>query len=121
MTFAIDPKLAGIDRVGKRWGRSDAMRQQLHPIERMRLLHEGQVLGSGGDGDKLPGDVAAWIDAHMLAPKETQYLLKVWYCGPAPIFLKAQRCGCSRATLYRRWEQALVFMQAELKKAGHHV
>lgn len=120
MTFAIDPKLAGVDRVGKRWARSDAARAQLHPIERMRLLHEGQVMG-GSTFVGLPQDVAAWIDAHMAAPQEIKAVLTVWYCGPAPVYLKAQRCGCSRATLYRRWEKSLEHMRDEMKKAGHSV
>lgn len=121
MGFNIDWKLAGVDQVGKRWARSDAARPTLHPIERMRLLHEGQVMGGGGASGKLPGDVAAWIDCHAVAPPILKSVLTVWYCGPAPVHLKAARCGCSRATLYRRWSEALEWMQGEMKGKGFSV
>lgn len=119
MTFHIDPQLIGVDRLAKRWARSDATRPALHPIERARLLREGQVTAGHCTVVGLPADVAAFIDIHLDAPPDIKAVLTIWYCGPAPVYLKAKRIGCSRSTLYRRWAEALEFMLVELQRKGH--
>jgi hypothetical protein len=115
----IDSELIGINNVAERWAKADRQRPQLHPLEAMRLMHDGAVLGGGPRG--IADDVAAFDEVYSKAPKATQQTIKVWYCNGLPVNLKAERLRVSRATLYARWREALRFMHGGLWVKGFRV
>lgn len=117
MSVSLDTDLIGVDKLGKRWGKFGLQPGTLHPLEAIRKLREGAVLG-GGSRD-IPQDIAAWIDCHSAADRQISHLLTVWYCTHwTSRQVVADRIGCSRATVYNRRTNALWYMKAALKAKG---
>jgi hypothetical protein len=117
---ALEDKLIPVDALGIRWaawGRDG--KQPLHPLEAMRMLHDGAVLGGGPTG--MPSDVRAWDECleSDLLEQEHAALLKTWYMrGGTPVQVLADRMRMSRPTLYKIRSIALFSMLTALKSKG---
>jgi hypothetical protein len=109
----IDPELAGTDGLADRWSKFRDEAKGLHPLEAIRLMHDGAVLG-GYSG--MPDDVAAFdeIYSHPETPKVTRAFILMWYTDPAPVYVKANRLGVSRSTLYADLKGHLQYMRGRL-------
>jgi hypothetical protein len=115
------PALQPTDRLLDIWSRDDRSigGGGLHPLEVMRLLQEGQVLGP----EQLSNDaVMIIVDQSILkSPADVQAFLKVWYKSHAPSHVKADRLQISRAALYTRWHAMLWYMRGTFRGKGLHV
>ncbi len=106
--------LERVDRLLDRWGSYDRHGEPkpLHPLEAIRMLHDGAVLGGGS------GQEPEWIEVVdsivIAAPRDVNALLKVWYATGTPVSVKAQRLGISRAAIYVHWKGALRYVQGAL-------
>lgn len=118
MRPALDPALQATDRLLDIWSRDDRAigGGGLHPLEVMRLLQEGQVLGP----EQLSNDaVMIIVDQSILkSPADVQAFLKIWYKNPAPVRVKAQRIGVSPRTIYTRWNANLWYMRGTFRAKG---
>ncbi len=118
MPAALDPVLQPTDRLLDIWAREDRPVRGggLHPLEVMRLLQEGQVLGA----ESLTNDeVMIIVDQSILrSPQDVQAFLRVWYKQPSPVYIKAQRLGYSRTAIYGRWKEVLSFMRGTFHAKG---
>lgn len=118
MTAQLDPELVPTDNLLDAWARDGRQGQGggMHPLEIMRLLHEGAVLGA----DKLSTDeILILVDKTYLAsPARTKALIDVWYKSPAPVTVKAKRLGISRAALYVQWRAVLWYVRGALRAQG---
>lgn len=121
MTVKLDQELAPTDQLLDAWARDGRQGQGggMHPLEVMRLLHEGQVLGS----DKLSTDeILIIVDkTYLTSPVKTKALIDVWYKSSAPAQVKAKRLGISRAALYTHWKAVLWYFRGALRAQGLHV
>lgn len=111
----MDPKLVPINAVAERWSKADRQHSPLHPLERMRLMHDGAVLGGAG-GDTA--DVECFDKGYCAADQGTKAILNVWYRNTGSVDTKAKRIGCSREDLYREWRAALVEMKGFMRAHG---
>ena len=79
MAAQLDADLAPTDQLLDAWARDGRQGQGggMHPLEVMRLMHEGQVLGA----EKLSTDeILILVDKTYLAsPPRTKALIDVWY------------------------------------------
>lgn len=118
----LDDDLIQVDALGKRWaGWGNDKGSPLHPLEAMRLLHDGAVLGGGPTG--MPSDVKAWDicleEAKADKAEEKAALLRIWYSrqGVSTQAL-ADKLRVSRRSLYENWKQGLWYMKGALKVHG---
>lgn len=117
----LDDRLIPVDALGRRWASwGRAARSTLHPLDAIRLMHDGAVLGGGPKG--MPDDVRLWdecLESDHLA-SEHAALLIAWYSRgtSTPTRVIADRVGISRATIYRHWHKALEAMRESLNKRG---
>ncbi len=118
MAAQLDPALQPTDRLLDIWARDDRPVGSggLHPLEVMRLLQEGQVLGP----ESLTNDqVMIIVDQAILrSPADVQDFLKVWYKQPTPVIVKAQRLGVSRTGVYELWRNRVWFMRGMFRAKG---
>lgn len=118
--FNLDDEIIPVDALGKRWSKWGEERPPLHPLEKMRLLHDGAVLG--GDRKLIPDDINAWDECLWdgSLSEEKALLLRVWYTKKPHIKadLIAARLKMSRQTLYREWNKALYNMKGALRAKG---
>jgi hypothetical protein len=118
MTAQLDPDLIKIDQLLDAWARDGRPGQGggMHPLERLRLIHDGVVLG----GDRLSNDeIMILLDqAYLTSPPRTKALLDVWYKSSSPAQVKAHRLGISRAALYTHWRAALWYLLGVLREKG---
>jgi hypothetical protein len=110
----LDPVLQPIDEIAIRYYNAQREAQKLHPLERMRLLKDGAVLGGGTN--EYPDDLAAFDKAHAKADRRTQLVMDTWYKSGDPAYLKAARIGVSRSGLYTLWRSALWYFKGQLEK-----
>jgi hypothetical protein len=118
MSATLDPDLQPVDQLLDAWAR-DARQGQgggMHPLERLRLLHDGVVLG----GEQLSNDeILILVDrVYLDSPPRTKALLDVWYKSSSPAQVKAHRLGISRAALYTHWRATLWFFRGALRSRG---
>lgn len=115
----IDPDLETVDRLCDIWSKdgyyTGTGEAGLHPLEVMRLLSDGEVLGG-----KLSDDqVMIAVDQSILkSPPRIRSVLTVWYKHPGPAEVKAKRLSISRRALYTEWKMALVHLRATLRERG---
>lgn len=118
MAALLDPGLQPTDRLLDIWAREDRPigGGGLHPLEVLKLLQDGQVLGP----DNLTNDeVMIIVDQSVLkSPPEVREFLKVWYKNPAPVHIKAVRIGLSRTAIYTRWHAMLWYMRGTFREKG---
>lgn len=118
MRRSIDPVLQATDRLLDIWSRDDRGigGGGLHPLEAMRMLNDGQVLGP----EQLTNDeVMIIVDQSILrSPVDVQAFLKIWYRNPSPVRIKAQRIGISPRTIYTRWNANLHYMRGMFRGRG---
>ena len=119
MSAQLDPALVGIDSLIERWARLDRPTRQLHPLEAMRLMRDGAVLG-GGSGE-VSDDVAAFDRCYCDAPEGKRALVTAIYCRRAPMSTIAGRLGISRSTLYAEWRASLEFFKGAMWAKGYKV
>lgn len=121
MTVKIDPELVAVDRILDAWARDardTGAGGGMHPLERLRLLHDGAVFGSKMSND----EIMIIVDrAFLMCPVRTQAILSVWYRSNAPAQVKAHRLGISRTALYNHWRAALWFIRGALVARGLRV
>jgi len=114
----IDPDLEATDRLLDVWSLDrydEGGRRGLHPLEVMRLLNDGEVLG-----EKISNDeVMIIVDQSVLrAPRRVRATVEVWYRGSGPAEVKAKRLGISRAALYSEWKMSVAYMRATFRSKG---
>jgi hypothetical protein len=104
------------DELLDRWGRdgwdSGPGRPSMHPLEVMRLLHDGETLG----GVVASDEVMIVIDqAVCRAPARYKAMAHVWYRTNGTAEVKAKRLAISRASLYMEWRAALEYFRGEFR------
>ena len=119
MTAQLDPELVPVDQLLDAWARDAREGGQgggMHPLERLRLIHDGAVLGAA----QLSNDeIMILVDrAYLDSPPRTKALLSAWYKSSAPAQVKAHRLGISRAALYTHWRAALWYLRGALRTKG---
>jgi hypothetical protein len=118
MTAQLDPDLIPIDQLLDAWARDgrEGRGGGMHPLERLRLIHDGAVLGAA----QLSNDeILILVDrAYLDSPERTRALLDVWYKSGTPAQVKAYRLGISRAALYVHWRAALWYLRGVLRTRG---
>lgn len=123
MTATIDPELVAVDKLLDAWARDAREGGQgggMHPLERLRLLHDGAVFGS--DAPMSNDEILIIVDrAYLMCPVRTRAVLSAWYKSQAPAEVKARRLGISRTALYTHWKSALWFIRGVLIARGLRV
>jgi hypothetical protein len=116
---SLEDALIPVDALGMRWaawGREKG--STLHPLEAMRMLHDGAVLGGGPT--TMPEDIKAWdavIESDLLEWAHAE-LLKTWYTRAVPVHVLADRLRISKPTLYKNFGIALACMRTALRTRG---
>lgn len=89
--------------------------QRLHPLETIRLMHDGAVMGGY---DALPDDLVVLDRVISEAYIDTQLFLDAWYGNEDPVYLKAERLSLSRSAIYELWKQHLGYIAGALRARG---
>lgn len=113
---ALDSELEPVDRLAGRWASGDRPTGSLHPLEAIRLLHDGAVLGGGHI--PTPDDVLKFDECYMQSSVRDRSLITVWYTTGGSSEQKAKRLGISRATLYVEWKRTLSYFRGWLSAHG---
>jgi hypothetical protein len=113
---ALDARLIGVDRLATRWAKDEQGTRKLHPLEAIRLLHDGAVLGGGPI--PTPADIIKFDDCHRQSPPHDRAVIHIWYRTHAVAQVKADRLGVSRASLYIEWKNSLAYYRGWLRANG---
>lgn len=114
-----DSKLDEVDYLARRWASGEGAvddRRGMHPLETIRLLHDGAVMGGGPIG--VPPDIELFDECFRQAAGNHKAVIRVWYGNNWTVEAKAKRLGVSRATLYREWGRTLSHFQGWLRAHG---
>lgn len=115
----IDPELQTVDRLCDAWARDGYYGSMgsggMNPLEVLRLLAEGQVIGGAVSNDEI---MIAVDQSILKAPARYKSTLTVWYKTPHPVEVKAKRLGLSRTALYTEWKMALAYLRGALHARG---
>lgn len=112
----LDTELQGIDQLAIRYYRGHFGGGRLHPLEAMRLMHDGAVLGSTPQA--MADDELAFDQVRATAPARERLTLDCWYMTGGSAAQKAKRLSVSRATLYLHWKAALGYFRGRLHEKG---
>jgi len=112
----LDVELRGVNDLAERYYRGQRGGGPLHPLEAMRLMHDGAVLG--GASLVMPDDELAFDRVRATAPVREKATLDVWYTAGGSAAQKAKRLSVSRATLYLHWKAALAYFRGRLHEKG---
>lgn len=114
----LDASLIGTDNLLKRWAAGERLGggRGLHPLEAIRLLHDGAVLG--GSDAPTAEEIMILDEIISTGPKDTKALLELWYRDSSPVNLKAQRLRISRTVLYTRYKEHLQYIRGRLHGRG---
>lgn len=115
-TIQLDSELKGIDQLAVRYYRGQFQGSKRHPLETIRLMHDGAVLG--GAPKTMGDDELAFDQIRATAPKRERLTLDCWYTTSGSAAQKAQRLHVSRATLYLHWKAALGYFRGRLHEKG---
>lgn len=114
---SMDVALIPINRLCEQWAAGyDDTRATLHPLEKIRLLHDGAILGGGTA--PLMEEIKILDEIISKAPTEVHAFVHMWYCDGAPVKIKADRLGISRATLYNDLKGHLQYLRGRLHGRG---
>jgi hypothetical protein len=101
----------------KRWAYGERERgHTLHPLEAIRLLHDGAVFG-GSDAPE-PAEIEICAQVIKTSPESTQYFIKLWYQDGSPVHIKAARLGIHRSTIYIELKGHLQYIRGRLHGRG---
>jgi hypothetical protein len=112
----LDAELRAVNDLAERYYRNMREATKLHPLELMRLLHDGAVLG--GVLGAMPDDQVAFDQVRATAPKRERSTMDDWYTSGGSAAQKAKRRGVARATLYLHWKSALGYFRGRLHEKG---
>lgn len=115
-TSRIDSDLKAVNDLAERYYRGQRGGGTLHPLEAMRLMHDGAVLG--GTAPTMADDELAFDQVRATAPKRERLTLDCWYSTGGSAAQKAKRLSVSRATLYLHWKTALTYFRGRLHAKG---
>jgi hypothetical protein len=109
----LDPVLENVDRLASRWAAAERTSTPLHPLEAIRLLHDGAVLGGG----PIPtaDDILAFDRCLHQAPDRDKAVINLWYTTSGSAEQKAKRIGISRAQFYTEWGRTLSYFRGWLR------
>lgn len=117
----LDVSLIETDNLLKRWAAGERLGGGggLHPLEAIRLLHDGAVLG----GSDAPESEEIFILDEIITtgPVDTKAFVNVWYRNGSPVYLKAQRLGIARSTIYTKHKEHLQYIRGRLHGRGVRV
>lgn len=112
MAAQLNPELAAVDRVLIKWGRYERDNtRQMHPLERIRMMHDGAVFSGAAPEPQWVEIVDTVV---RKAPSHVSSVIVIWYTQPDPVTVKASRLGMGRSTLYNYWNNALRYVQGAL-------
>jgi hypothetical protein len=121
VTVSLSPELVPTDNLLDAWARDrwQGLGGGLHPLEVMRLLHEGVALGK----ERLStDDILIIVDqTYLQSPAKTKALVTVWYQDRGAVISKAKRLGISRSALYIEWKATLHYFRGAFRTKGLHV
>ena len=112
----LEAELQGVNSLAERYYRNVREAAKLHPLELMRLLHDGAVLG--GVLGVMPDDQVAFDQVRATAPTRERVTMDDWYTSGGSAAQKAKRRGVARATLYLHWKSALGYFRGRLHEKG---
>lgn len=113
---ALDPRLEPTDRLAIRWAAGERPGGALHPLEAIRLLHDGAVLGGGVI--PTPHDIMKFDQCFVESGPQDRAIISTWYKSGGSAEQKARRLGISRATFYTEWGRALSYFRGWLRAHG---
>jgi hypothetical protein len=113
---SLDPELEDVDKLAGRWACGERDRGSMHPLEAIRLLHDGAILGGGHI--PTPEDVLKFDECYVQSSTKDRSLISVWYQTGGSSEQKAKRLGISRATLYVEWKRTLSYFRGWLRAHG---
>jgi len=115
-TESLDHELLGVDRLCERWAKywrnERHLGQKLHPLARMIMQAEGAPL-PGGESF-MPDDLVKLDRIIAKGSAAGRQFLKVWYCSPSPVHIKAKALGVSRSALIHYWHSWMRYYQGAL-------
>lgn len=114
---AIDEELEGIDQLAQRWSCGEREPQAMHPLEAIRLLHDGAVLGGSGP-IPTPDDLLKFDECFLQSSQREKSVINIWYTTSGSADQKAKRLGISRASLYVEWKRTLSYFRGWLRAHG---
>jgi len=112
----LDSELRGVDGLAERYYRGQFRSGPLHPLEAMRLMHDGAVLGSSPQS--MSDAELAFDQIRATAPDRERLTMDCWYSTGGSAAQKAKRLSISRATLYLHWKTALGYFRGRLHEKG---
>jgi hypothetical protein len=115
----LDPHLRGVDELASRYYQRLYQPKPLHPLEAMRLMHDGAVLG--GVPTPMAEDELAFDRIRASAAERDRATLDCWYGHSGSSAQKAKRLGISRTTLYLLWKTALSYFRGHLHGRGFDI
>lgn len=112
----LDDQLQGVNSLAIRWARGERTSVPLHPLEAIRLLHDGAVLGGGPI--PTPDDIMAFDRCFNEGSPRDRAIIRVWYQSGGSAAQKASRLGISRAAIYTEWKSTLSYFRGWLRAHG---
>lgn len=112
----LNAELRGVDELASRYYRGQSPGGPLHPLEAMRLMHDGAVLGSSPQS--MSDAELAFDQIRATAPDRERLTMDCWYSTGGSAAQKAKRLSISRATLYLHWKTALGYFRGRLHGKG---
>jgi hypothetical protein len=112
----LDPQLYPVDALANRWSSGERHKGSLHPLEAIRLLHDGAVLGGGAI--PTPEDIMKFDQCFTESTPHDRSIISVWYKSGGSVQQKASRLGISRANLYIEWGRTLSYFRGWLRAHG---
>lgn len=119
LTPSLEHALNHVDALLDRFYRQTASHRSLHPLEAIRLMHDGAVLGGGYTA--FPDDLALLDRVITAAYIDTRAFIDVWYRDSSSVQQKADRLGISRTDIYKAWKQHLGYLAGALRTHGAHL
>lgn len=108
-----------VDSLLERFFKATSRRRAMHPLEAIRLMHDGAVLGGGSS--VFPEDLALVDRVIAEAYIDTRAFLDIWYRDSSSVQQKADRLGISRTDIYKVWKQHLGYLAGALRTHGAHL
>jgi hypothetical protein len=117
----LQPELQATDRLLEIWGKDGRQGRggSMHPLEALRLIHDGVVLGAEMTNDKVMIVVEETV---LHSPVDVRAFLFEWYRRPPrPSHIVAKNLGISRTQLYEFRKQKVSYVRGALNSRGLRV